>query len=98
MNNSLDFYSVTMTGKVEKIACPICDWEPDPNSLWYCTCAYKWNTFNTGGVCPSCKKQWRTTQCLSCHKHSAHLDWYRDLPDVIQDELNKIKQNHLKTL
>lgn len=87
-----------MSGKLEIIACPLCDWEPDPRSLWYCTCSCTWNTFSTGGVCPSCKKQWQTTQCLSCHKHSPHLDWYRSLPDIIQNELDKAIEKPVKTL
>ena len=72
------------------IACPKCDWEPDSNSLWGCSCGHIWNTFDTGGRCPSCKRQWTETQCLSCAEWSPHLDWYRNLDDWLQDEIEEI--------
>jgi hypothetical protein len=60
-----------------RIRCPLCRWEPRAEDRWMCTkCKYRWNTFDTGGVCPGCLKQWDRTMCLSCHKWSAHSDWY----------------------
>ena len=70
-----------------KIACPKCDWEPPASARWQCSCAHVWNTFDTGGQCPACRKVWRTTQCLRCLKTSAHHDWYRDLPPVDVEEI-----------
>lgn len=71
----------------EAISCPKCDWEPLQSSRWYCNCGFAWNTFDTAGTCPSCKKQWQITQCLECHQFSPHLDWYKHLNTEIQEEL-----------
>ena len=73
-----------------KIACPKCEWEPDASSRWYCTCRHCWNTFDTAAKCPSCGKQWKDTQCLSCSKFSPHLDWYRGLDEALRKELEAI--------
>jgi hypothetical protein len=59
-----------------RIRCPLCKWEPGADSRWMCTCRTIWNTFDTGGVCPGCLKQWTRTACLRCHRWSAHSDWY----------------------
>ena len=64
-----------------QIWCPGCEWKPSPSSRWICApsgCHHTWNTFDTGGVCPACTKVWKTTACLSCHKHYPHEDWYHD--------------------
>jgi hypothetical protein len=65
-------------GRVPRIRCPKCLWEPERDSLWMCTCLFAWNTFETGGRCPACGKQWTETCCLRCHRWSPHLDWYAD--------------------
>lgn len=61
-----------------EIYCPECRWRPQAESRWYCmpSCGACWNTFWTGGVCPSCHYRWRKTQCLSCGEISLHKDWY----------------------
>lgn len=59
-----------------KIRCPLCEWQPRPDDLWSCECGHVWHTFDTGGVCPGCIKQWESTQCLECKGWSAHSDWY----------------------
>jgi hypothetical protein len=59
-----------------RIRCPKCDWSPGPKDLWNCQCGHEWNTFDTGGVCPNCIRQWENTQCLACLNWSAHSDWY----------------------
>jgi len=59
-----------------KIRCPKCEWQPNPTDVWTCECGHTWHTFDTGGVCPSCVRQWPSTQCLSCHVWSAHSSWY----------------------
>lgn len=46
-----------------KIACPKCDWEPSPSDMWQCSCGHNWHTFDTGGRCPACNKQWAETCC-----------------------------------
>ena len=59
-----------------KIRCPKCDWHPKPKDVWSCECGHAWHTFDTGGVCPACVRQWESTICLSCHVWSAHSSWY----------------------
>ena len=59
-----------------RIRCPLCGWSPRKDDLWSCTCGHEWNTFDTGGVCPSCLHRWTETQCLSCARWSSHSDWY----------------------
>ena len=59
------------------IGCPLCGWVPTKGWLWACTCGHQWDTFETGGVCPACAKQWNTTGCYRCHRSSPHTDWYR---------------------
>ena len=61
---------------VPRIRCPLCQWVPRKNDLWACDCGHAWNTFDTGGVCPGCMRQWENTQCLACQGWSAHSAWY----------------------
>lgn len=80
----------------KKIACPKCAWEPDGSPYWSCTCGHNWNTFATGGRCPSCKKQWMDTQCIpyagGCSAWSPYLDWYHHLDDWLEEEMGEIVQ------
>lgn len=59
-----------------EIRCPRCGWVPGAQDLWMCRCRHSWHTFDTGGVCPNCLRQWESTQCASCHQWSPHSDWY----------------------
>jgi hypothetical protein len=70
-----------------RIRCPLCQWQPQASSRWYCTnyqypeyffngCGTVWNTFTTYGLCPGCGHQWRWTTCLRCHRWSLHEAWY----------------------
>lgn len=59
-----------------RIRCPRCGWQPGSGDLWMCRCGHSWNTFETGGRCPSCSRQWQHTQCLVCGEWSPHQDWY----------------------
>jgi hypothetical protein len=69
------------------IRCPLCQWQPQSSSRWYCAdcghpeyfsggCGTVWNTFTTRGLCPGCGHQWRYTACLRCHGWSLHEAWY----------------------
>ena len=58
------------------IRCPVCGWTPAAEDRWMCQCGHLWNTFDTGGVCPSCLLKWAFTCCLACHLWSPHSDWY----------------------
>jgi hypothetical protein len=59
-----------------RIQCPQCRWNPAAADTWRCDCGNEWNTFDTGGVCPGCMRQWPNTQCLKCLAWSAHSAWY----------------------
>ncbi|MBS1812644.1 MAG: hypothetical protein JST84_31040 [Acidobacteria bacterium] len=75
-----------------RIRCPLCLWQPNAGSRWYCGsvgnpeyffsgCGTGWNTFDTQGLCPGCGHQWRWTACLSCWQWSLHEDWYTREPE-----------------
>jgi len=63
-----------------RIRCPKCGWRPRKTDSWSCRCGCVWNTFDTGGICPECGRQWSNTQCLRCHEWSPHEDWYTAKP------------------
>lgn len=77
----------------QKIACPRCAWEPRAYHTWICSCFHTWNTFDTGGRCPNCRKQWEHTHCPSCQEWSPHLDWYWDLDDELEDALAEVEES-----
>jgi hypothetical protein len=58
------------------IRCPKCGWTPCAEDRWCCQCGHRWNTFDTGGICPGCRYQWKITMCPKCGEWSAHSDWY----------------------
>jgi len=76
----------------QRIACPRCRWEPRAEDNWWCECNHVWNTFDTGGRCPQCHRQWEDTQCLSCGEWSPHLDWYLDLDEQLADSLAEVEE------
>ncbi len=59
-----------------RIRCPLCKWQPRRHDRWSCSCGCSWNTFDTGGKCPACATQWKTTQCMRCGEWSLHTTWY----------------------
>jgi len=73
-----------------KIKCPKCSFSPTADNYWVCTCDKVWNTFDTVGKCPECKKQWEDTQCPNCHRWSKHLDWYIGLDKKLKKNMQDI--------
>jgi hypothetical protein len=76
----------------QKIRCPLCRWQPDSSSRWFCAdadapeffyggCGAMWNTFETRGKCPGCDHRWRWTSCLRCGGWARHEDWYEKSDD-----------------
>ena len=58
------------------VRCPKCKWTPRANYLWACKCGHRWNTFDTGGLCPECHYQWEVTGCFQCGETSPHAEWH----------------------
>lgn len=78
-----------------KIACPKCDWEPDGGAYWSCSnCGFIWNTFETIARCPQCNHQHEYTSCIpfrgGCTAYEPHLDWYKNLDDILEKEIQSI--------
>lgn len=71
-----------------KIYCPLCSWAPGPYDRWVCLseCGMVWNTFETNGKCPRCRRRWTETCCLACVRWSPHEDWYHDDDETAADE------------
>jgi Domain of unknown function (DUF4272) len=82
------------------IQCSFCEWSPDGEIHWACTCGYDWNTFETKGQCPKCKEQWKDTWCPGCGKSSPHSDWYKTKEDLekIEATSDKIFRQKKKSL
>jgi hypothetical protein len=72
-----------------RIRCPKYEWEPDGKPYWRCSCGTRWDTFSTGGRCPTCQKVWEDTQCPNgpggCRQWSPHLNWYEHLDEVVEE-------------
>jgi len=75
----LDIEAGNSDGGGSRIRCPVCGWTPAAEDRWMCQCGHQWNTFDTGGICPSCLLKWAFTCCLACHLWSPHSDWYAKL-------------------
>jgi Zn-dependent protease len=57
-------------------ACPSCQAAPPIGQHWRCAqCSQDFDTFETGGVCPSCGAQFSTTMCGNCHQQSPLHAW-----------------------
>lgn len=62
-----------------RLRCPKCGWQPQREDRWSCDpggCGHVWNTFETGGHCPQCSRQWKDTACLRCGQWSPHDEWF----------------------
>lgn len=78
-----------------QIECPRCGWEPDGGAYWMCSaCGHQWNTFDTAARCPRCHVQYERTACIpwagGCHAYEPHVDWYKNLDDLVQEELDEV--------
>ncbi|SKC78971.1 protein of unknown function [Ohtaekwangia koreensis] len=82
------------------IQCPRCEWQPDGEKHWACGCGYSWNTFETKGKCPSCKKQWADTRCPGCGQMSPHKDWYKTPEEIeaVEKSANTVLRAKKKSL
>jgi Zn-dependent protease len=57
-------------------SCPSCKTPPPAGAYWKCgNCGQPFDTFQTGAVCPNCRSQFPTTQCLDCGRQHALSEW-----------------------
>jgi Zn-dependent protease len=57
-------------------ACPSCHTAPPLGPFWTCNkCNTRFDTFETGGICPSCAARFATTTCLDCRHKAAITEW-----------------------
>jgi hypothetical protein len=85
-------FDVELDENAGRIRCPSCAWTPGRATKWYCGscpdpegllqgCGTAWNTFDTHGLCPGCRHQWRWTSCHACYQWSPHEEWYEQDDD-----------------
>lgn len=57
-------------------ACPSCRTAPPVGPFWTCNhCNTRFDTFQTGGVCPQCSARFENTTCLDCRQSSPIAQW-----------------------
>jgi Zn-dependent protease len=57
-------------------ACPSCRTAPPVGPFWTCNhCNTRFDTFETGGVCPQCSARFESTTCLDCRQQSPIAHW-----------------------
>lgn len=57
-------------------ACPSCKTAPPVGPFWTCNqCNTRFDTFQTGGVCPQCSARFENTTCLDCRQPSPMAQW-----------------------
>jgi DNA-directed RNA polymerase subunit RPC12/RpoP len=56
--------------------CPSCHTAPPLGPFWTCNqCSTRFDTFETGGICPSCATRFASTTCLDCHHQAPIAQW-----------------------
>src|SRR4051794_11884579 len=56
--------------------CPTCHAAPPAGAYWKCAqCSQAFDPFETGAVCPYCRTQYPTTQCLDCGRQHPMHEW-----------------------
>ena len=57
-------------------ACPGCKSAPPIGPIWRCNqCETKFDTFQTGGVCPQCSARFEKATCLDCQRQAPIAEW-----------------------
>jgi len=57
-------------------ACPSCHTPPPLGPFWTCNkCNTRFDTFETGGICPSCAARFASTTCLDCRYKAPIAEW-----------------------
>lgn len=56
--------------------CPTCKTSPPVGNYWKCRqCGQPFDTFQTAAVCPNCRSQFPSTQCLDCGRAHPLQEW-----------------------
>jgi Zn-dependent protease len=56
--------------------CPTCKTSPPIGTFWKCgQCGRPFDTFQAGAVCPNCRNQFPSTQCLDCGRAHPLHEW-----------------------
>lgn len=56
--------------------CPTCNSGPPAGAYWRCTqCSQSFDPFESSAVCPYCRTQYPTTQCLDCGRQHPIHEW-----------------------
>lgn len=53
-----------------ELACPRCRAAPPVGAFWACACKTRFDSFETGGRCPTCSRSFAATSCTECHVQS----------------------------
>lgn len=57
-------------------SCPTCKTSPPTGAYWKCGhCGQPFDTFETGAVCPNCRFEFPSTQCLDCGRQHPLSEW-----------------------
>ena len=57
-------------------SCPTCKTAPPAGAYWKCGhCGQPFDTFATGAVCPNCRFEFPSTQCLDCGRQHPLSEW-----------------------
>jgi len=57
-------------------SCPSCHTAPPLGPFWTCNkCNTRFDTFETGGICPSCATRFANTTCLDCRHNAPIAQW-----------------------
>jgi len=71
--------ALTKAGRIPRrsgFACPVCSEAPPVGQLWGCgKCRTRFDTFETGGVCPNCGAAYGVTTCPSCGSSRPIQEW-----------------------
>jgi Zn-dependent protease len=62
--------------------CPTCHEHPPVGSFWGCPCRARFDTFATGGICPSCGRLHIVATCLLCFEQAPLPNWVGPPPPL----------------
>ncbi|HKF48361.1 MAG TPA: site-2 protease family protein [Terracidiphilus sp.] len=74
-------------------ACPSCGSGPPIGPFWICQqCSNPFDTFQSGGVCPTCSARGAATQCIDCGRSAPIEQWVTGRPATSPPVIEGIPQ------